>query len=42
VFVIDAGKCFGPPSPGETVLQNGDSTEKGVLDLPSFLIALKN
>jgi hypothetical protein len=32
LFVIDAGKCFGPP-PGETVLQNGDSTAKGV---PSF------
>jgi hypothetical protein len=29
-FVIDAGKCFGPP-PGETVLQNGDSTANGVL-----------
>jgi hypothetical protein len=41
LFVIDAGKCFGQPPPGETVLQNGDSTEKGVLyprspDLTSF------
>jgi hypothetical protein len=26
LFVIDAEKCFGPPPPGETVLQNGDST----------------
>jgi hypothetical protein len=32
LFVIDAGNCFGPPPPGETVLQNGDSTAKGVLD----------
>jgi hypothetical protein len=46
LFVIDAGKCFGPPPPGYTVLQNGDSTAKDVLDtehvkvLPSFLIAL--
>jgi hypothetical protein len=32
VFVIDAGKCFGPPPPGEIVLENGDSTAKGVLD----------
>jgi hypothetical protein len=31
LFVIDAGKCFGPPPPGETVLQNGDSTLKDVL-----------
>jgi hypothetical protein len=31
LFVIDAEKCFGPPPPGETVLQNGDSTAKGVL-----------
>jgi hypothetical protein len=31
-FVIDAGKCFEPPPPGEIVLQNGDSTAKGVLD----------
>jgi hypothetical protein len=31
LFVIDAGKCFGPPPPGETVLQNGDSTAKGIL-----------
>jgi hypothetical protein len=31
LFVIDAGKCFGPPPPGETVLQNGDSTAEGVL-----------
>jgi hypothetical protein len=23
LFVIDAGKCFGPPPPGKTVLQNG-------------------
>jgi hypothetical protein len=30
LFVIDVGKCFGPP-PGETVLQNGDSTAKSVL-----------
>jgi hypothetical protein len=30
LFVIDAEKCFGPP-PGETILQNGDSTAKGVL-----------
>jgi hypothetical protein len=29
LFVIDAGKCFGPPLPGETVLKNGDSTGKG-------------
>jgi hypothetical protein len=26
LFVIDAGKCFGLSLPGETVLQNGDST----------------
>jgi hypothetical protein len=33
LFVIDAGKFFGPPPPpGETGLQNGDSTAKGVLD----------
>jgi hypothetical protein len=33
-FVTDAGNCFGPPPPpGETVLQNGDSTAKGVLYL---------
>jgi hypothetical protein len=31
LFVIDAGKCFGPPPPGETVLQNGDSIAKDVL-----------
>jgi hypothetical protein len=31
LFIIDAGKCFGPLPPGETVLQNGDSTAKGVL-----------
>jgi hypothetical protein len=31
LFVIDAGKCFGPPPLGETVLQNGDSTAEGVL-----------
>jgi hypothetical protein len=31
LFVIEAGKCFGTPPPGETVLQNGDSTAKGVL-----------
>jgi hypothetical protein len=31
LFVIEAGKYFGPPPPGETVLQNGDSTAKGVL-----------
>jgi hypothetical protein len=31
LYVIDAGKFFGPPPPGKTVLQNGDSTEKGVL-----------
>jgi hypothetical protein len=31
-FVIDAGVCFGPPlPPGDTVLQNGDSTAEGVL-----------
>jgi hypothetical protein len=40
------GKCFEPLSPGETVLQNGDSTAKGFLDaehvkvLPYFLIGL--
>jgi hypothetical protein len=32
LFVIDAGKCFGPPPPGETLLQNGDCTAKGILD----------
>jgi hypothetical protein len=26
LIVIDAGKCFGPPPPGETVLQNCDFT----------------
>jgi hypothetical protein len=31
-FVIDARKCFGPPLLGETVLQNGGCTAKGVLD----------
>jgi hypothetical protein len=31
LFAIDAGKCFGPPPPGETVLQNGDSTAEDVL-----------
>jgi hypothetical protein len=30
--VIDAGKRFGPLPPGGTVLQNGDSKTKGVLD----------
>jgi hypothetical protein len=30
-FVIDAGKGFGLPPPGETVMQNGNSTAKGVL-----------
>jgi hypothetical protein len=51
-IVFDAGKCFGPPPPGETVLQNGDFTAEGVLYptgyrtlsavkvLPSFLISL--
>jgi hypothetical protein len=29
--MIDVGKCFGLPPPGETVLQNGDSTAKGVV-----------
>jgi hypothetical protein len=32
LFVIDAGKCFGPPLPWQTVLQNGDCTAKDVLD----------
>jgi hypothetical protein len=32
LFVIAVGNCFGPPPPGETVLQNGDSTAKGVLN----------
>jgi hypothetical protein len=36
LFVIDAGKCFGPPPPGKTVLQNGDSTAKGVLYVERF------
>jgi hypothetical protein len=42
LFVIEAGKCFGPPPPGDTVLKNGDSTAKGVLypavcdDQPTF------
>jgi hypothetical protein len=36
LFVIGAGKCFGPPPPGETVLQNGDCTAKGVLDTESL------
>jgi hypothetical protein len=31
LFVIDAGKCFEPPPPGETLLQNGDSIAKDVL-----------
>jgi hypothetical protein len=30
-FVIDAGKCFGPPPPGETVLQNGDPAAERLL-----------
>jgi hypothetical protein len=33
--VIDTRKCFGPPPPGETVLQNGDSAVKDVLDTES-------
>jgi hypothetical protein len=31
LFVIDAGKYFGLLPPGDTVLQNGDSTAEGVL-----------
>jgi hypothetical protein len=38
LFVIDAGKCFGPPPPGETVLKNNDFTAKGVLDTEQTLI----
>jgi hypothetical protein len=30
LFVNDAGKYFETPPPGETVLQNGDSTAKDV------------
>jgi hypothetical protein len=38
LFIIDVGKCFGPPPPGETVLQNGDSTAKGVLYPAGYFI----
>jgi hypothetical protein len=31
LFAIDTEKCFGPPPPEQAVLQNGDSTAKGVL-----------
>jgi hypothetical protein len=30
-FVIDVGKCFALLPPRKTVLQNGDSTAKGIL-----------
>jgi hypothetical protein len=32
LFVIDMVKCFRPLPPGETMLKNGDSTAKGVLN----------
>jgi hypothetical protein len=38
---MDAGKCFGPPPPGETVLQNGDSTAKGVLYPERLLLMME-
>jgi hypothetical protein len=28
MFIIDAGKCFGPPPPEEIVLQNGTPQQK--------------